>query len=69
MLDGVAAGSFVPTDDADDCRFCDFADICRVGQDGWGKVLSPPAEWSAEHLSVGLSPAFAHLKKVRGFEE
>lgn len=69
MLDGVAAGSFVPTDDADDCRFCDFADICRVEQDGWGKVLSPPAEWSGEHLSVGLSPAFAHLKRVRGFEE
>jgi hypothetical protein len=69
MLDGVAAGSFVPTDNADDCKICDYAEICRVRRADWGKVSSPLAEWSAEHLNTGVWPSFAHLKKVRTFED
>jgi len=68
MLDGVAAGSFVPTDRAEDCKFCDFADICRVRRSDYGKVTSPLAEWSQQHLNAGLWPAFANLKRVRSFE-
>lgn len=67
MLDGVAAGAFVPTDSSDDCRFCDYSEICRARTDDWGNVHSPPAEWSGERIG-GLLPAFAHLKKVRSFE-
>ena len=69
MLDGVAAGGFVPTDKADDCRFCDFGAICRVRESGYGKVQSALADWSEEHLNAGLWPAFAHLKRVRKFED
>jgi hypothetical protein len=68
MLDGIAAGGFVPTDKADDCRFCDFAAICRVREMGYGKVQSSLADWSEEHLNAGLWPAFAYLKRVRKFE-
>ena len=68
MLDGVTEGSFVPTDRADDCRFCDFAPVCRVRVGGFGKLEAPLAEWSEEHLNTGLWPSFASLKRVRTFE-
>ncbi|MGE0160404.1 MAG: PD-(D/E)XK nuclease family protein [Gemmatimonadales bacterium] len=68
MLDGVAAGAFVPTDTADDCKFCDFGEICRARVTGPGKVVSPLAAWSAEHTHAALWPAFAHLKRARTFE-
>ncbi|NNF12729.1 MAG: PD-(D/E)XK nuclease family protein, partial [Gemmatimonadetes bacterium] len=68
MLDGIAKGHFVPTDKADDCKFCDYAEVCRARQTTWG-VTSPLADWSKEHLELGLQPAFEHLKKVRKFEE
>jgi hypothetical protein len=32
-------------------------------------VTSPLAEWSSEHLNMGLQPALASLKRVRTFEE
>ena len=69
MLDGVAQGRFVPTDQADDCAFCDFAEICRVRTGDFGKVDAPLADWSEGHLNVGLWPAFEHLKRVRTFED
>ncbi len=68
MLDGVAAGAFVPTDDPDDCRFCDYAEVCRARREDWGRVTSPLADWSCEHLNAGLDPALASLKRVRTFE-
>jgi ATP-dependent helicase/nuclease subunit B len=69
MLDAVGEGAFVPTDDESDCRFCDFAEVCRVSRDSFGKIHSPMAQWSKEHLGVGLAPAVRHLKAVRGFED
>jgi ATP-dependent helicase/nuclease subunit B len=68
MLDGVAAGSFVPTDRADDCKFCDFASVCRVSETTYGNTVSPLADWSEQHLNAGVWPAFAHLKRTRKFE-
>jgi ATP-dependent helicase/nuclease subunit B len=68
LLDGVAAGHFVPTDDPDDCRFCDFAEVCRVRKSYYGKVDSPVAEWSKEHTNLGIWPAFQQLKRARTFE-
>jgi ATP-dependent helicase/nuclease subunit B len=41
LLELVALGHFFPTDDASDCRFCDYAIVCRA--DG---ETSPPAEWA-----------------------
>ena len=69
MLDTVASGSFVPTERADDCRFCDYADVCRARQARFGKMISPLAEWSEQHLNTGLWSAFAQLKRVRTFED
>lgn len=69
MLDGVAAGAFVPTDEANDCSFCDFKPICRVQRGAWGRTDAPLADWSAEHLNTGLSPALKHLKGTRFYEE
>lgn len=48
LLELVANGWFVPTNQSDDCRFCDFAMACRVGIDPYGKVDSPMADWSRE---------------------
>jgi ATP-dependent helicase/nuclease subunit B len=68
MLDGVAEGRFVPTDSADDCKFCDFAEVCRARDAGYGRTESPLAEWSEGHVHAGLWPAFANLKRARTFE-
>ena len=59
----------MPTDRADDCRFCDFAAICRVREGGYGKVHSPLADWSEEHTNAGVWPAFGALKRARKFED
>jgi RecB family exonuclease len=67
MLDGVAAGHFVPTDAPDDCTFCDFATVCRASRAEF-RTRSPLAEWSRERTNLGLEPAIAELKKVRAFE-
>jgi ATP-dependent helicase/nuclease subunit B len=68
LLDGVATGAFVPTDDSSDCRFCDFGEVCRARESGHGKVVSPLAEWSEEHTHAAVWPAFTHLKRARTFE-
>ena len=69
LLDIVADGGFVPTDSVDDCRFCDYAAVCRARDAGWGRVESPLAEWSQQQLNLSLHPAFARLRAVRKFEE
>lgn len=69
MLDGVAAGHFVPTNEKDDCKFCDFAPVCRARRVDWGGMVSPLAEWSEELSNIGLHPAFEHLKRARMFED
>lgn len=66
MLDCVATGSFVPTEDVNDCKFCDYAAVCRVREDR-GKVSSPLAEWSEELTNTGTWPALRRLQKVRSF--
>jgi ATP-dependent helicase/nuclease subunit B len=45
LLDNVAAGRFLPTDDRDDCRFCDFRTCCRVATIK-NETVSPPANWA-----------------------
>lgn len=65
LLDLVAAGHFVPTDEASDCWYCEYGPICRVRDDG-GETHSPPAEWV-----VGVKPtleAFRPLDEVRRVE-
>ena len=67
MLDGVASGHFVPTDDENDCRVCAFAEICRVRQDRFGRVHSPLAAWTKERASIGATEEVACLAAVRSY--
>ncbi|MFQ5742893.1 MAG: PD-(D/E)XK nuclease family protein [Acidobacteriota bacterium] len=67
LLDLVAEGNFVPTDEPDDCRFCDYKDICHVQERGYGSVASPPASWAKTH-AAGLSE-YAPLLRVRKIDE
>jgi len=69
MLDGVAAGHFVPTDSKDDCTFCDFADVCRVRRGSFNALSSPMADWSSEQADLGQSAHFEQLKLMRAYEE
>ncbi|HSJ23534.1 MAG TPA: PD-(D/E)XK nuclease family protein [Longimicrobiales bacterium] len=48
LLSLVREGRFVPTNVADDCRFCDFATICRASVDGRDNVVSPLADWARQ---------------------
>lgn len=49
LLDHVATGSFVPTTEADDCRYCEYQCVCRVKIDKYHKVTSPLAQWAKEN--------------------
>ncbi|MDX1646296.1 MAG: PD-(D/E)XK nuclease family protein [Longimicrobiales bacterium] len=68
MLNGIAAGRFVPTDEANDCTFCDYAEVCRVRLGAYS-VESPLAEWAEEQLNAGVQPAFEELREVRRSED
>jgi ATP-dependent helicase/nuclease subunit B len=65
LLDLVAAGHFVPTDDASDCWYCDHRPICRI-RDDHGETHSPPAEWAAR-VKATLAE-FKPLDEVRRVE-
>ena len=69
MLDGVAEGAFVPTEEEGDCRFCDEREVCRARQLDYGKVDSPMARWSKEQMAAGIWPAMGRLRQARRFEE
>ncbi len=66
LLDSVRDGRFVPTDDADDCRFCDYRPICRVRVTEW-TVESPFAAWSRAHRET--LDAFTSVNRARRVED
>jgi RecB family exonuclease len=45
LLDNVAAGRFMPTDDRLDCTYCDFRTCCRVTR-AKNETVSPLAAWA-----------------------
>jgi hypothetical protein len=63
LLELIGSGAFVATDEPDDCRWCNYAGICRVTLDD-RDVRSPRAEWSREH-GPGLAQ-YATLRRLRG---
>ena len=69
LLDSVTAGRFPATDTpGDDCRFCDFTEVCGVRTDKWGRNAScRHAEWTARNL--GVLPELDSLKRVRNWED
>jgi ATP-dependent helicase/nuclease subunit B len=60
LLDLVAGGLFLATDDPADCAFCDFRQVCRVTGKG-DAMESPPAEWARTH-----GPALPEYALLRG---
>ena len=65
LLDRVAGGHFLPTDDAGDCRFCNYQAICRVREADFG-AISPLAEWVKER--IGDAPELAGLRAIRNWD-
>ena len=58
LLSDVGTGRFLPTVSKDDCRYCDYASVCRV------KIArfdfeSPRADWAKEH--AGTDPQFEQI--------
>lgn len=66
MLDIVSTGHFVPTEDATDCRFCDFRDACRVPVGIYGEIEPSFQERASRRQN---DPAYAELQLVRRFRE
>lgn len=69
LLEGAAAGRFPATENAkEDCRFCDFAEVCGVRTDKWGRNAScRHADWTARNL--GGLPELDSLRRVRNWED
>ena len=64
LLDGVAAGHFPATENAkDDCRFCDYGEVCGVRSSGWGQVSCRVTGWTARNLKH--LPELESLRRVR----
>ena len=59
LLNDVQHGRFLPTIDAADCRYCDYATVCRVIA-GRFDSHSPRAAWAKEQFQ-----ASAHFAGVR----
>jgi CRISPR/Cas system-associated exonuclease Cas4 (RecB family) len=62
LLDLAARGHFVPTNDPEDCAYCDFAAVCRVRQGAYGKPASPLAEW-ARHGDADILDTLRDLRR------
>jgi hypothetical protein len=66
LLDAVARGRFLPTEHPADCRFCDYAPICRHSHDG-RVAVTPLADWGARRFAD--LPEYTELRDVRAWEE
>ena len=69
-LMGIAAdGHFVTTEDSNDCRFCQFAAVCRVSEGPFSHITSARAAWSKE---VGMAldlPPYRRLGALREIDD
>lgn len=66
LLDRVAGGHFLPTDDSGDCRFCNYQAICRVRETDFG-ATSRLAEWVKERISE--APELEGLRAIRNWDQ
>ena len=66
LLDLIARGHFLPTDTANDCRFCDYKAVCRVRETDFDPI-SPLAEWVKEHIND--APELRGLRLIRNWDE
>ena len=67
LLDTVAGGRFLPTEDPSDCRFCDYAPICRHRTDGWRRDWETPrADWARDRFDA--LPEYRERREVRHWD-
>ena len=66
MLDQVAAGRLLPTNDPSDCGICDFRPVCKVTDSDWN-YTSPLAEWGERNML--LLREYAGLRRIRTWED
>jgi ATP-dependent helicase/nuclease subunit B len=67
LLEMASSGNFVATNEPRDCRYCDFADVCRVTAGSFSSVTSERATWSR---NVGMElPEYSLLAALRGIDE
>ena len=67
LLEGLARGWFPATDNAgNDCRFCDYAEVCGVEDGGWGQTDCRFAEWTKRNID--MLDELKLLRKVRNWE-
>ena len=66
MLDQVASGRLLPTNDASDCAICDFRSVCKVSQSGWS-YDSPMAVWGERNML--MLEEYAGLRRIRRWED
>lgn len=68
LLKIAAGGHFVATDECNDCRFCQFAAVCRVSEGSFNAITSARATWSKTvGMEMGLAP-YRRLKALRGID-
>lgn len=65
LMRHVERGEFIPTTDAHDCAFCDYAPICRARTDQYHNTTSPRAAWAAAHAE-SLEPYRDMLQRRSG---
>jgi ATP-dependent helicase/nuclease subunit B len=51
IIGDMERGRFLPTIDANECKYCDFAAVCRVSSDRWA-LTSARAAWSDANLNA-----------------
>ncbi|MCK5412221.1 MAG: PD-(D/E)XK nuclease family protein [Gemmatimonadetes bacterium] len=66
LLDGVGRGHFLPTENVDDCKFCDYRAICRVRSKRSGGDSSSLLDWAAAHWE--RADEYAALRSARTWE-
>jgi hypothetical protein len=71
LFDMVGNGWFPPPfDKHPPCKICDFQSVCRVSEDAYGKVSSPPVEWAAENNALKREyEPLQRIRKVDGEED
>ncbi len=68
MLEGPAKGWFPATEKAtDDCRFCDYTEVCGVVRGKWDRVDCRISEWTARNM--GEHDELEPFARVRNWEK
>ncbi len=67
LLDGVAAGRFVPTEDVEDCWYCDFRSICRIPEGTTAADPPPLIRWASDRWLQGEE--YEAVRVARQWEE